>query len=199
MLIIGLTGGIGSGKSTVAGHFETLGVPVIDADVITRQLVEPGQPALQEIIEHFGTTILLTDGRLDRAQLRRLVFDNPEARRELEAILHPRARIEAQRQLAQLNAPYCVLCVPLLIEAGWTDLVQRVLVIDTPRELQIQRIQQRDGLSNAEAEAIIASQADASVRLAAADDIINNDGDMESLLAQVDSLHQHYLQLATQS
>jgi dephospho-CoA kinase len=196
MLIIGLTGGIGCGKSTVARHFEALGVPVIDADDITRQQVEPGQPALVEIVRHFGPDMLRPDGRLNRARLRERVFADPAQRRTLEAILHPRARIEIQRRLAILDAPYAMLSAPLLIESGWTELVDRILVIDCPRGQQIQRTRQRDGLSVAQIEAIIDSQAGRDTRLAAADDVILNDGDSAELPSQVKALHQRYTQSA---
>lgn len=201
MLIIGLTGGIGSGKSTVAQRFAELGIPVIDADIISRELVSPGQPALEEIAQQFGADILLPSGELDRAQLRQLVFSQPNARKKLEAILHPRVRAEVHRRVAALqdsNPPpaYCILCVPLLIESGWQDLVQRILVVDTDRERQIQRTQQRDQLSRQQINAIIDSQADRDTRLAAADDIITNTGDLQALQAQIESLYQRYLQLA---
>lgn len=197
MLIIGLTGGIGSGKSTVAQHFESLGVPIIDADHITRQLVEPDQPALAEISRHFGPDVLSPDGRLDRARLRRRVFADPRQRHALEAILHPRARTKIQHHLAALDAPYAILSAPLLIESGWTGLVDRILVVDCPRALQIQRTRQRDGLPVAQIEAITNSQADRDTRLATADDIIHNNGDPAGLPPQVETLHRHYLQLAT--
>jgi dephospho-CoA kinase len=201
MLIIGLTGGIGSGKSTVAHHFETLGIPVIDADVITRDLVAPGQPALQEIIQQFGSEFILPNGELDRARLRQRVFDNTEARKNLETILHPRAHTEAQRliaacQSATPQAPYVILSAPLLIESGWTDLVQRVLVVDSSRENQVQRTRQRDGLSVEQINHIIDSQTDRHTRLAAANDVINNNGNLDALIQQVDTLHQKYRQLA---
>ena len=196
MLTIGLTGGIGSGKSTVAQHFESLGVPVIDADIITRELVQPGQDALKEIEAHFGADIIQTNGHLNRARLRTLIFENPDERKVLENILHPRARELAQQQISKLNAPYCILCVPLLIESGWIDMVQRVLVIDLPRELQLQRTMNRDGTPEDEIEAIINAQIDRDSRLSAADDVLVNTGDKTSLLEQVDALHQQYLQQA---
>ncbi len=198
MLIIGLTGGIGSGKSTVARHFETLGVPVIDADDIGRQLVEPGQPTLATIIKHFGSNMLDDKGRLNRARLREQVFRHPKQRRDLEAILHPRIRAEIQRRIANLSpvCGYCLISVPLLIESGWQDLVQRVLVVDAPRETQIRRTTARDGITRRQAEAIITSQVERDTRLQAADDVIHNDGDLAALQAQVEALHQRYRQLA---
>ncbi len=198
MLIIGLTGGIGSGKSTVTRHFETLGVPVIDADAIGHQLVEPGQPALAAIVEHFGSNMLDDKGHLKRTRLREQVFTHPKQRRELEAILHPRIRAEIQRRITSLTPAcgYFLVSVPLLIESGWQDLVQRVLVVDAPREAQIQRSSARDGITRRQAEAIIASQAERATRLQAADDVINNNGDFAALQTQVETQHQHYRQLA---
>ncbi len=200
MLIIGLTGGIGSGKSTVARHFEALGAPVIDADDIGRQLVEPGQPALAAIVKHFGSDMLDDKGRLNRARLREQVFTHPKQRHELEAILHPRIRAEVQRRIANLSPAcgYCLVSVPLLIESGWQDLVQRVLVVDTTREIQIQRATARDGITRQQAEAIITSQANRDARLQAADDVIHNEGDLAALQEQVEALHRRYCQLATE-
>ena len=205
MLIIGLTGGIGSGKSTVSHHFESLGVPVIDADVIARELVAPGQPALQEIVQQFGAELLLADGTLDRAQLRQRVFKNHDKnnseRKKLEAILHPKVRDNIRQQATALRdssepPAYCILSIPLLIESGWTDLMQRVLVIDTSPAQQQQRASQRDELSAAQINGVIRNQVGRETRLAAADDIIHNDADIPALLTQVETLHQHYLQLA---
>jgi len=196
MLIIGLTGGIGSGKSTVTKHFEQLGVPVIDADIITRELVRPGEVALKEIEAHFGPDIIQTDGQLNRAWLRARIFNNAEERKTLEGILHPRAKKYAQNRIAELKAPYCILCVPLLVESGWNDLVQRVLVIDLPRELQIQRTMDRDGITKNQVETIINTQIDRDGRLAAADDVLTNTGDKLSLLEQVDTFHKQYLKQA---
>ncbi len=201
MLIIGLTGGIGSGKSTVAHHFEALGVPVIDADAIGRELVEPGRPALAAIAEHFGADMLDDQGRLNRARLRERVFTHPEQRRELEAILHPRIRAEIQRRIARHSPAcgYCLLSVPLLIESGWQGLVQRILVVDAPREAQIARTVARDGVSRQQAEAILDSQIDRDARLRAADDVIHNDGDLATLEEQVEALHRRYCRLAAES
>jgi dephospho-CoA kinase len=196
MLIIGLTGGIGSGKSIVASRFQKLGMPVIDADTITRELVEPGQPALREIVAQFGPDILQPDGRLDRPYLRDRIFSNPDDRRILEDILHPLAQKEVQQRIARLKAPYCILSVPLLIESGWSAMVDRILVVDSPREAQVQRTITRDKTSRQQVEAIIDSQVDRETRLAAADDILENDSDLASLYSQVDILHEEYLHLA---
>jgi len=201
MLIIGLTGGIGSGKTTVSQYFEALGIPVIDADQLTRELVAPGQPALKEITDQLGADLLTTEGKLDRSQLRERIFAHPEQRQILETILHPRARKTARQELSALRESahppaYVILSVPLLIESGWTDLVHRVLVVDTSPAQQQQRASQRDGLNSAHINAVIHSQTDRNTRLAVADDIIHNDTDLPALQAQVASLHQQYQQLA---
>ncbi len=198
MLIIGLTGGVGSGKSTVARQFAALGVPVIDADEIARELVAPGQPALQAIARRFGREVLDARGRLRRDVLRRRIFDDAEARRALEAILHPRIRDEIRRRLATLHAPcgYALVVIPLLLESGWQDLVQRILVVDCPESLQIARTMARDGIDRAQAEAMLAAQVDHASRLAAADDVIHNEGEAEALAPQVAELHRRYCALA---
>ncbi len=195
-LRIGLTGGIGCGKSTVASLFSRLGIPVIDADALARELVEPGEPALRAITERFGETILRPDGTLDRAKLRARVFDDPEARRDLEAILHPRIRSAMKERLAQLEAPYAILEIPLLLEAGWQKAVDRILVVDTPPETQIARLLKRGGITRTEAEKIIATQLDRERRLAAADDILLNDVDIKMLEEQVNRLHPLYLEMS---
>ncbi|ALP51775.1 dephospho-CoA kinase [Candidatus Tenderia electrophaga] len=196
MLIIGLTGGIGSGKSAVCALFSELDVPVIDADVIARLVVEPGQPALEQIRATFGDEILTPDGLLDRARLRALIFANPAKRKQLEAILHPAIRREMLIQAAQVQAPYCVFAIPLLIEVGQTDMVDRVLVVDAPDALRRQRLKQRDGLDDAQIDAIFAAQLERIARLAQADDIIHNAADLAHLRAQVLDLHDCYLKLA---
>lgn len=196
MLIVGLTGGIGSGKSTVAECFAARDVPVIDADVIAREVVEPGTPGLARIVEAFGRDILDENGRLDRSRLGARVFQDPESRKRLEAILHPLIRAEMQRRITHITAPYCVLVIPLLIETGQTDLVHRVLVVDTPRELQYRRVAARDNRPRAEIEAILDVQAGREDRLAAAHDVIVNDADLDALDRQVARLHQRYLELS---
>lgn len=196
MLIVGLTGGIGSGKSTVTRCFSELGVPVLDADDIAREVVAPGQPALEEISRAFGPSVIDDQGRLRRDRLRRIVFSDPAQRRRLEHILHPRIRDLMGQRLARLTAPYCVISIPLLVETGQQDMVHRILVIDTPEALQYERIRRRDGASDAEIAAIIASQAGREERLAAADDVIVNDGDVDKLKQAVRRLHQHYSERA---
>ncbi len=196
MLRIGLTGGIGSGKTTVADMLANHGVPVIDADEIARALVAPHQPAYDEIIEAFGRDIVDGDGNIDRDKLRRLVFDDTQRRRELEAILWPRVRTEIHHQSVELDAPYCIIVIPLLIEADQLDLVERVLVVDLDEEKQVQRVGARIGLSEAEVRKIIAAQIERSERLRHADDVIENNADMAGLKAQVEKLHRRYLALA---
>ncbi len=196
MFVVGLTGGIGAGKSTVAELFRALGVPVLDADVIARELVDKGAPALTRLVALFGREILYDNGALNRARLRALVFGDAAWRKQLEALLHPLIHEEMQVRLAQLKAPYCIVCIPLLVETGRTASVQRVLVIDAPEELRRRRVVARDGLSAAEFSAILAAQASRDERLAAADDVIVNDGGRDVLKQRVDELHRHYSQLA---
>ena len=196
MLIIGLTGGIGSGKSTVAGYFSRLGVPVIDADLIARELVAPGSPAAEKIAGIFGPSVLLTDGSLDRPQLRHLVFTDSNARRRLEAVLHPLIYAEMRLRTRALRTRYCVWVVPLLLETCKTELVDRVLVVDTAESLQRQRALSRDGMDDDILEAILTSQVSRAERLRAADDVIVNNADLTHLQEQVAALHHHYLDLA---
>ena len=196
MLRVGLTGGIGSGKSTAAALFAGHGVPVIDADEIARQLVTPGQPAYEQVIRTFGTSIVATNGRLDRDRLRRIVFADPEQRKRLEAVLHPLVRHEIQRETRRLQAPYCIIVIPLLIEANQRDLVDRVLVIDCDEGLQLQRVAGRSQLTEDEIRKIIAAQLSRNERLRHADDVILNNTDLGELRANVEALHQRYLTLA---
>jgi dephospho-CoA kinase len=199
MLIIGLTGGLASGKSEAARQFIKLGIPVLDADQIARELVAPGEPLLDEICALFGNDLRLADGSLDRAALGRRVFADPAQRRRLEALLHPQVRARMEGQLAELQAPYAVLMAPLLIEAQMTDMVDRVLVIDAPEGIQRERARQRDGHDPQHVNLILAAQADRSSRLAAADDVIVNDGDLNKLQRDVERLHQRYLRAAGQA
>jgi len=197
-LRIGITGGIGSGKSTVARLFHALGVPIIDTDEIARQLVQPGQPALTRIIQAFGAGILAPSGELDRGALRAIVFAAPEKRRELEQILHPLIRAETAARARSQQEPYCLVVIPLLIETGWRDDVDRILVVDSPLELQLQRVTTRDHAAEADVRAIIDVQCAREARLAAADDVITNDGGLDRLRLQVERLHRRYLALASQ-
>jgi dephospho-CoA kinase len=196
MLIIGLTGGIGCGKSTVADYFAQLGIPVLDADQLARELVAPGHPALEEIVAAFGPEILRADGTLDRTRLRRRVFADPEQRRHLEAILHPRIYAEMRQRSQTLNSPYCIWVIPLLLETGKTALVDRVLVVDTPEALQRERVLLRAGMDNDTLDAILRSQVSRNERLRAADDVIANNADLAQLQQRVTALHRRYLALA---
>ncbi len=195
-LVIGLTGGIGSGKSTVAGIFQQLGIPVIDADVIARAMVAPGQPALEEIIEVFGPDSVDASGVLDRNRLRKLVFSNPAQRHRLEAILHPKVRREIITLTTDIQAPYCIVVIPLLLETKQRDLVDRILVVDTEVDKQIARVVSRNGLPRDEITAIIEAQINRESRLAAADEVINNDGSLDELAIQVRAQHEKYLKIA---
>ncbi len=197
MLVIGLTGGIGSGKSTVAEMFAALGVPVIDMDRIARQIVEPGQPALAQLTQEFGAGLLDEKGQLNRRKLRELAFATPEKRQRLEAILHPLIREETKRQLAELDVLYCIVVIPLLIESNQRSLVDRILVVDAPETLQITRTMQRDGVSVTEVQRILAAQVDRESRLAAADDVIDNTADLKQIRSRVAELDQQYRHLAS--
>jgi dephospho-CoA kinase len=197
MFAVGLTGGIGSGKSTVAECFAALGVPVIDTDVIARQLTAPGSEVLDAIRTVLGESVMQPDGTLDRAALRRRVFADAAARHQLEAILHPLIRQGVEQALATLAAPYALIVIPLLVETGgYRDVLDRVLVVDCPEALQIARVVARNGLTQDEVKAILAVQAGRAERLAAADDVIVNTASPAALRADVERLHQRYLALA---
>jgi len=193
-LKIGLTGGIGSGKSTVTELFQSLSVPVIDADIIAHQLVEPGQAALKIISQTFDD-VLQADGSLNRAKLRSVVFADPDKKKQLEAILHPLVFQRMDEQARQLDAPYCILSIPLLLETHSNHRVDRILVIDCSTELQHQRVKQRDNLGTEQIEQIIASQISREQRLKQADDIIDNSKSVTELAEQVKNLHNLYLSL----
>ena len=199
-LRIGLTGGIASGKSMVTQRFAELGVPVIDADVASRSVVEPGKPGLAQVVRRFGVGVLDADGRLDRRALRSLIFKDSSLRQALDAILHPLIRAEMEREAAEANGPYVVMAIPLLVEGGSPGKrVDRVLVVDADETLQIQRLRARDGSSEDEARAILVSQASRTARLAAADDVLLNTGSVAELRQAVDRLHEQYLQQAQTS
>jgi dephospho-CoA kinase len=197
---IALTGGIASGKSTVANLFAARGAVLIDTDVIAREVVEPGQPALQAVVEAFGPEVLASDGRLDRRRLRETIFADPAARRRLESILHPaiRAEMERQSRAAAMARPdaYQLLVIPLLAEGGRWDHVDRVLVVDAPEALQVERLVARDVVTEEQARASLRAQAPREARLAIADDVIRNTGRLDELEAQVAALHARYLALA---
>ncbi len=195
-LRVGLTGGIGSGKSTVQAIFVRLGVPVVDADRVAREVVEPGRPALRELVELLGPEVLTGTGNLNRSRVRELVFRDTELRLRVEAILHPRIRKTMENRVQDLEASYCVLSIPLLLETGQTDLVDRILVVDVPRELQIKRASARDHATTAEVARIIDAQLAREERLDRADDILRNDTDLRSLENQIRRLHGLYLKLS---
>jgi dephospho-CoA kinase len=199
-LRIGLTGGIASGKSTVTQRFSELSVPVIDADVAARNVVERGKPGLEQVVRRFGPGVLDASGNLDRAALRALIFSDSASRQALDAILHPLIRADMEQQAAMVNGPYLVMAIPLLIESGRArDRVDRVLVVDVDEALQLKRVQARDGSSETHARAILAAQASREARLAAADDVLRNSGSVADLRQAVDRLHEKYLHLAQTS
>ena len=193
---IALTGGIASGKTTVANLFAELGVPLIDTDVIARQVVEPGQPAFAEVVATFGPDVLDADGRLDRRRMRERIFSDPAAKQRLEAILHPAIRAEMERQSRTARGPYQVLVIPLFTEGRRRDHVDRVLLVDVPEELQIQRLMMRDGVTHEQAAASLNAQATRAERLAMADDVVRNTGRVDDLREDVAKLHAKYLALA---
>lgn len=192
MLVVGLTGGIASGKTAVAERFAAHAVPVIDTDRIARELVEPGTECLRKIVERFGETMLDAAGRLDRPALRRRIFEKEEDRRWLERLLHPRIRAAVLDRLAGLRAPYAVVVVPLLFESGFDSLVDRVLVVDAPVALQTVRLMERDGIDRSSAQAMLAAQMDREARLRRADDVIRNDSDPAHLDEEVRRLDERY-------
>lgn len=199
MYVVAITGGIGSGKTTVANQFAELGIEVVDADIIAREVVEPGTPALAAIAAHFGADVIAPDGRLDRRQLRERVFTDPQAKGWLNALLHPLIRSEMQRQCAAARSPYCLLVVPLLVENRLTALANRVLVIDVDEATQIERTCRRDGVTREQAQAILAAQASRTERLAAADDVLDNqNGTPEAIKSRIFALHETYLAFASQ-
>lgn len=198
MLRIGLTGGIGSGKSTVANLFAQYNIEIIDADIIAHQITQPHTPALQHIIEHFGSDILNQNhsGELDRKKLRHLVFNNEKERLWLENFLHPLIRQEIKRQIMAAKSPYCIVVIPLLAEAKGIDFIDRVLLVDASEALQLERAKKRDAAKDDIIKNIINSQSDREKRRKIANDIINNDGDISALHDSVAALHEQYLKLA---
>jgi dephospho-CoA kinase len=192
---VGLTGGIASGKSTAAKFFGALGVPILDSDQIAREVVEPGQPPLERLVERFGPVILTPDGHLDRPKLREIVFSDPKARADLEALTHPAIGAALEARSAAAGGPYQVIVIPLLVEKNLTSQVDRVLVVDCDEELQIRRLRDRDGSTPEQARAILDAQASRATRLKAADDVITNDADMSAVRTQVETLHPRYLEL----
>ena len=195
-LRIGLTGGIASGKSTVADFFADLGVPVIDTDVIAREVVAKGAPALDQIRDAFGDTVFDDDGKLDRQAMRNLVFSDAGKRRQLEDILHPLIRDAVVMQVGAVNAPYMIIVVPLLVESPMKDFIDRVLVVDCSEDVQLSRLQMRDAEDEELARRMIAAQASRDERLGIADDVVVNDADREQTRTTVAALHQAYLEMS---
>ena len=192
--VVGLTGGIGSGKSAAAAEFERLGATVVDADAIAHELTQPGGEAVASVAKLFGPESIAPSGAIDRDWVRARVFADPQARQALEALLHPMIREESRRRIADARGPYVVQVVPLLVESGdYRSRVDRVLVVDAPEEVQIERVRRRSGLSESEVRAILAAQAPRAERLAAAHDVIDNRGTIEALRQQVAALHRRYL------
>ncbi len=195
MFILGLTGGIGSGKSAASAYFKDQGIVVVDADIVAREVVEPGQPALLAIKQRYGSEALHDDGTLNRAWLRAKVFAEPDERKWLESQTHPRIRDSIIAQLKAATSPYAILESPLLFESGQSELVARTLVIDVPEEVQVERACSRDGNEEEQIRRIIAAQMPRSERLQRADDAVDNSGNLEALYNQLAPLHQSYLQL----
>jgi len=196
VFVVGVTGGIGSGKTTICREFAALGAPVIDTDQVARDVVAPGSPGLAAVVAAFGPEVLTADGQLDRRRVRQLVFATPALREQLEAILHPLIRQETDARVQAAGFPYCLVCIPLLVERGGGNRVNRVLVIDCPTEVQIARVMARDELTAPEVAAIMRTQASREDRLAAAHDVLENTGDVSLLRPQISALHARYLQLA---
>lgn len=196
---VGLTGGIASGKSTVAKFFEALGVPIIDTDQLARDVVEPGQPPLERLVQRFGVSILTPDGHLDRPVLRNIVFSDPKARADLEALTHPAIGAAVEARSAEAGGVYQILVIPLLVEKSLGSQLDRVLVVDCDEDLQIRRLQARDGSTLEQARAILNAQTSRAARLKAAHDVIKNEGDLSTVRDQVEKLHARYLELAQQA
>lgn len=195
MLVIGLTGGIGSGKSTVTNLFAKHQVPIIDADIVAREVTQVNSPALTKIAEHFKDNVLKPDGSLDRTKLRSIIFANPDERNWLEKLLHPLIRIEIENRIKDITAPYCIVVIPLLFEVEPYPFIDRILVVDAPQDLQIERVTARDKSEKSQVEAILQSQTSREQRLAKADDVIVNINSIEMLENEVNKLHQLYLKM----
>jgi len=195
--VIGLTGGIGSGKTVASDHFATLGVPIIDTDIIAREIVEPGKPALSELANAFGQTILTDNGALDRAALRELAFTNSENKNKLDAITHPAIRVETFLQIQRANYPFCIVVIPLLSDdSAFSELLDRICVVTADHNTKVERVKQRSKLSSDEVERIMQTQLTDEQRLAFADDVIENNGTIKDAQFEVEKLHQLYLDLS---
>lgn len=197
--VVVLTGGIASGKTAVSDRFAALGVPVVDTDLIAREIVQPGQPALAEIVREFGAEILDETGQLDRERMRRIIFSDPACKMQLEAILHPAIGARALEQIASLDADYCLLVIPLLAESGRYRWADRILVVDVDEASQLRRVMARDDIGMEQAQAILNAQASRAQRLALADDVIENRGSLAELDRAVGVLHAKYRRLAAAS
>jgi dephospho-CoA kinase len=195
MLVIGLTGGIGSGKTSVAQLFAQHNVPIIDADLVARDVTMPDKPGFTSIVNHFGPDIVLANGSLDRAKLRHLIFKDSKQRLWLEKTLHPKIRENMEQQISRLTSPYCIAVIPLLLEVEFFSFINRILVIDATEDQQIQRVMLRDKALKEDVEAILNNQANRQDRCAKAHDVIINDGNLADLLPQVEKLHEFYLSL----
>ena len=192
-MIIGLTGGIGSGKTAVSDSFEQLGIAIVDADLASRVVVEKGKPCLKEISKHFGSDILSQSGELDRAKLREIIFKSKEEKDWLESLLHPAIAKQIQDELSDSSSPYTILVSPLLLETNQKDFCTKVLVVDVPIETQIERTLKRDGVSEEQVQSIIKAQISRQDRLNQADEVIVNDGSLEDLKLAVDALHKKFI------
>lgn len=196
MFTVVVTGGIASGKTAVSDHFARLGAAIVDTDVIARQVVEPGQPALNRIIREFGTDFLDDQGGLDRRKMREAIFSDPSRRSLLESILHPLIAEEVLRKIRRLDAPYCILVIPLYAESSAYTWIDRILVVDVSQEVQLQRVMERDRINREQAQAILNAQTSRKDRLALADDVLDNSGTLTELQTKVETLHEKYLNLA---
>ena len=196
MLIIGLTGGIGSGKSVASDKFKSLGIAVVDADVASRTVVEPGKPALKEIQDHFGSGIITTEGKLDRNKLREIIATDAEERKWLESVLHPKIGEQITKEISESTSVYTLFVAPLLLETNSQEMCSRVVVVDVPKDVQIQRTAKRDKVSSNQVEQMVAAQMKREKRLEKADDVLLNNGTIEDLEKQVEELHKKYIQMA---
>ena len=195
MLIIGLTGGIGSGKSVASDKFKSLGITIVDADVASRTVVEPGNPALKEIEDHFGSGIITAEGKLDRNNLREIIATDPEERKWLESVLHPKIGEQITKEISESTSVYTLFVAPLLLETNSQEMCSRVVVVDVPKDVQIRRTAKRDKVSPNQVEQMVAAQMEREKRLEKADDVLLNSGTIEDLEKQVEELHKKYIQM----
>jgi len=195
MLIIGLTGGIGSGKSVASDKFKSLGITIVDADVASRTVVEPGKPALKEIEDHFGSGIITAEGKLDRNNLREIIATDPEERKWLESVLHPKIGEQITKEISESTSVYTLFVAPLLLETNSQEMCSRVVVVDVPKDVQIRRTAKRDKVSPNQVEQMVAAQMEREKRLEKADDVLLNSGTIEDLEKQVEELHKKYIKM----